>query len=34
MPAKTRRTRPPAPVFPVHRFRLDNGLRVVVLPDA
>jgi len=34
MPAKTRRTRPPAPVFPVHRFRLDNGLRVVLLPDA
>jgi predicted Zn-dependent peptidase len=33
MPAKTRRPRPPAPAFPVHRFRLDNGLRVVLLPD-
>jgi zinc protease len=33
MPVKTRRTRPPAPAFPVHRFRLDNGLRVVLLPD-
>ena len=33
MPAKTRRARPLAPAFPVHRFRLDNGLRVVLLPD-
>ncbi|HYH49822.1 MAG TPA: pitrilysin family protein [Acidimicrobiia bacterium] len=33
MPAKTRRKRPPAPAFPVHRFRLDNGLRVVFMPD-
>ncbi len=34
MPAKTRRKRPPAPSFPVHRFRLDNGLRVVFMPDS
>lgn len=34
MPVKTRRKRPPAPSFPVERFRLDNGLRVVVLPDS
>ena len=34
MPAKTRRKRPPAPAFPVHRFRLDNGLRVVFMPDS
>ena len=35
MPAKTRRTkRPPAPSFAVERFRLDNGLRVVLMPDS
>ena len=34
MPATKRRLRPPAPSFPVHRFRLDNGLRVVLLPDS
>ncbi len=34
MPVKTRRKRPPAPSFPVERFRLDNGLRVVLLPDS
>ena len=34
MPAKTRRKRPPAPTFSVHRFRLDNGLRVVFMPDS
>ena len=35
MPAKTRRTkRPPAPSFAVERFRLANGLRVVLMPDS
>ena len=34
MPVKSRRKRPPAPAFPVHRFRLDNGLRVVLMPDS
>jgi predicted Zn-dependent peptidase len=34
MPATARRKRPPAPAFPVERFRLDNGLRVVLLPDS
>jgi predicted Zn-dependent peptidase len=34
MPTATRRKRPPAPAFPVERFRLDNGLRVVLLPDS
>ena len=34
MPVTSRRKRPPAPSFPVERFRLDNGLRVVVLPDS
>ena len=34
MPVTTRRSRPPVPAFPVHRFRLDNGLRVVLLPDS
>ncbi|HVW33286.1 MAG TPA: pitrilysin family protein [Acidimicrobiia bacterium] len=34
MPATKARKRPPAPSFPVHRFRLDNGLRVVLLPDS
>ena len=35
MPAKTRRAkRPPAPSFAVERFRLDNGLRVVLMPDS
>ncbi|MEW6472601.1 MAG: pitrilysin family protein [Actinomycetota bacterium] len=34
MPANTRRKRPPAPSFPVQRFRLDNGLRVVLMPDS
>jgi zinc protease len=34
MPVTSRRKRPPAPSFPVERFRLDNGLRVVLLPDS
>ena len=35
MPPKTRRTkRPPSPSFAVERFRLDNGLRVVLMPDS
>ena len=35
MAAKTRRNkRPPAPSFAVERFRLDNGLRVVLMPDS
>src|SRR5919205_3112706 len=34
MPVNRRRKRPPAPSFPVQRFRLDNGLRVVLLPDS
>ena len=34
MPANTRRKRPPAPAFAVERFRLDNGLRVVFMPDS
>ncbi|HET9769864.1 MAG TPA: pitrilysin family protein [Acidimicrobiia bacterium] len=34
MPVTRRRKRPPAPSFPVERFRLDNGLRVVLMPDA
>ena len=34
MPAKSRpKKRPPAPAFAVERFRLDNGLRVVLMPD-
>ncbi len=33
MPVTRRRKRPPAPSFPVERFRLDNGLRVVLMPD-
>ena len=33
MPANNRRKRPPAPAFPVQRFRLDNALRVVLMPD-
>ena len=34
MPANPRRKRPPAPAFAVERFRLDNGLRVVLMPDS
>ena len=35
MATKTRRPkRPPAPSFAVERFRLDNGLRVVLMPDS
>jgi len=34
MPATARRKRPPAPTFGVHRFRLHNGLRVVLMPDS
>jgi predicted Zn-dependent peptidase len=30
----SRRKRPPAPAFPVHRFQLENGLRVVLMPDS
>jgi zinc protease len=33
MPLNSRRKRPPAPAFPVQRFRLENGLRVVFMPD-
>src|SRR5437764_13312079 len=33
MPVNSRRKRPPAPSFPVQRFRLENGLRVVLMPD-
>ncbi|HEV7534547.1 MAG TPA: pitrilysin family protein [Acidimicrobiia bacterium] len=33
MPTTTRRKRLPAPAFPVERFRLGNGLRVVLMPD-
>src|SRR3954453_1340585 len=33
MPVNSRRKRPPAPAFPVHRFRLENDLRVVLMPD-
>jgi zinc protease len=33
MPVTRRRKRPPAPSFPVERFRLENGLRVVLMPD-
>src|SRR5947207_2868747 len=33
MPVNSRRKRPPAPSFPVQRFRLGNGLRVVLMPD-
>jgi predicted Zn-dependent peptidase len=34
MPVNSRRKRPPAPSFPVQRFRLKNGLRVVFMPDS
>jgi zinc protease len=34
MPVDSRRKRPPAPAFPVQRFRLENGLRVSFLPDS
>jgi zinc protease len=34
MPVTSRRKRPPAPSFPVQRFRLENGLRVVLMPDS
>jgi zinc protease len=34
VPTNTRRKRPPAPAFAVERFRLDNGLRVVFMPDS
>jgi zinc protease len=34
MPVNSRRKRPPAPSFPVQRFRLKNGLRVVLMPDS
>jgi predicted Zn-dependent peptidase len=34
MPVNSRRKRPPAPSFPVQRFRLNNGLRVVLMPDS
>ena len=34
MPVNSRRKRPPAPAFPVQRFSLENGLRVVVMPDS
>jgi zinc protease len=30
----SRRKRPPAPAFAVERFRLENGLRVVLMPDS
>ncbi len=33
MPTRTRSKRPPAPSFPVERFKLDNGLSAVLLPD-
>ena len=33
VPTTTRRKQPPAPSFPVERFRLGNGLRVVLMPD-
>ncbi|HEV8623068.1 MAG TPA: pitrilysin family protein [Acidimicrobiia bacterium] len=34
MPVNSRRKRPPAPSFPVQRFPLKNGLRVVLMPDS
>jgi predicted Zn-dependent peptidase len=34
VPPTTRRKQPPAPTFPVERFRLGNGLRVVLMPDS
>jgi len=34
MPVNSRRKRPPAPSFPVQRFPLENGLRVVLMPDS
>jgi predicted Zn-dependent peptidase len=33
VPTTTRRKQVPAPAFPVERFRLGNGLRVVLMPD-
>jgi len=33
MPSRTRSPRLPAPTLTVERFRLDNGLRVVLAPD-
>jgi predicted Zn-dependent peptidase len=34
VPPTTRRKQLPAPTFPVERFRLGNGLRVVLMPDS